>query len=75
MASAGHRAPPAQFVQQKASFFRGSGVLLESENVCRQWGGGRGDKRERERERNNNKMEMVVRIGKARMASNGGGGC
>ena len=54
-------------------------MLLESKKVCRQWDGGRSDKRERERERErerkNKKMEMVVRIGKARMARNGGGGC
>ena len=53
---------------------------MESKKVCRQWGGGRSDKRERERETEREigkttKMEMVVRIGKARMARNGGGGC
>ena len=61
-----------KFVQYKHTFFRDSCVLLKSqENACREWGGKRSCERERERD----KEDEVVRIGKANMARNGGGGC
>ena len=40
-----------KFFQQKASFFRDSGVLLKSKKVCRQWDGDEETETEIERER------------------------
>ena len=51
-------------------------MLLKSKKVCRQWDGDEETKTEIEREKGENKKEeKVVRIGKARMAHSGGGGC
>ena len=52
-------------------------MLLETKKGCRQWDGGEETETEiyRERKGENKKEEKVVRIGKARMARNGGGGC
>ena len=73
------RAASSSSFNKKHRFFRDSGVLLKSKKVCRQWDGEEETERERERERErgnkNNKEEKVFRIGKARMARNGGGGC
>ena len=72
-----HRAPPAQVLSTKNhSFVRDSGVLLKSKKVCRQWDGDEETETEIEREKGETrKEEKVVRIGKARMARSGGGGC
>ena len=79
MASAGHRAPPAQVRSTKSIVFFAIVACFWNRKKFAASGTGeeatRERERERERERNNKQMEIVVRIGKARMARNGGGGC
>ena len=76
MASAGHRAPPAQVRSTKSIVFFAIVACFWNRKKFAASGTGEEATREREREREEKqKMEMVVRIGKARMARNGGGGC